>query len=126
MKLTQALLPASKVLDGPDNEVTSNPDKYGGFEFGTWHTHLPWDGIPIKYNIRKMGECGLGVQCCHRFTPEECVAITTHLASFSSTGEGENAGKVDAHGRGHYIKWYNRLFELFGNASDPPVYYWAD
>lgn len=141
MKLTQALLPDSKVKDGPDNEITSSPDDNGGFEFGTWTFAHPWNFLgKFEYNERLIGECSFGVQRCHKFTPEQCQKIIEHLKTYKrveevtkTTEDGiddETEIKVDyvspTDDDNHLEEWYNRLIELFSNIDDPPVYYWAN
>lgn len=111
MKMTQGLLPASKVSDGKDNVLASHPWEHGGVELGTWNFDHPWKGLNIKYNIREVGECGYGVQCCHKFTPEECNQVVEKLKATKET---------------YTKRGYKRLIELFSNTDDPPVYYWAD
>jgi hypothetical protein len=141
LKLTQGLLPASKVQDGPDNSVTSRPDENGGFEFGTWGIKKPWECLgKLEMNIRPAGECSFGVQCCHKFTPEQCQKIVEHLKTYERVEEitevKQNGAVVKNEVKVGYVsptkddnhleEWYNRLIELFSNTEDPPVYYWAD
>jgi hypothetical protein len=130
LKLTQALLPASKVQDGLDNPIASNPDEHGGYLFNTWEFSHPWKlaGVEISYNLREGSNCGEGVQCSHKFTPEECNKIVEYLKSYVP---GEIRGKdvmrdPNIKGCGLLPQWHARLIELFSNTEDPPVYYWAD
>jgi len=144
MKLTQGLLPASKVKDGPDNPITSSPYDNGGAEFGTWCFWHPWHALNLKkFNIRPVKKCSHGVQCCHKFTPDECNRIVDYLKSYTPIKKPDKrfkkgyreyfkdsipckdfTGQTDRVLLTPYI--YNRLIELFSNTEDPPIYYWAD
>lgn len=115
MKLVQALIPSSKIVDGSeDNKVTTDPGEHGGIEFGTWFmSQYPWDraGVNIKYNVRNVRECGLGVQICHKFSADECKTISEWL---------KNEGGKIYRKRSLLI-----LINIFSNENDLPVYYWA-
>lgn len=125
MKLIQAILPFSKVQDGPDNIITSNPDKNGGFELGTWD-HVPWGNIIKEYNIRKVGECSYGVQCCHKFSKEECEKIVEYLKTWKVEYYKGKKGYMSPDNKcGWYKEYYNIFIKIFENHDDLPVYYFA-
>lgn len=130
MKLTQGILPASKVQDGPDNEVASNPDKYGGFDLGTW-SMTPWGksttGIVKEYNIRQIEECSFGVQCVHKFTKEECKKVVDYLQTWAKTKYRGKKGYLSPDNHfGWYKEYYDIFIKIFQNYEDLPVYYWSN
>jgi hypothetical protein len=130
LKLTQGLLPDSKVKDGPDNNVTTYPDDHGGYLFETWEMHHPWKmaGIKIGYNVRQGSECGFGVQRCHKFTIDECNKLVEYLKGYVPIEMKGMPVMKDPNNDeyGIFPEWHERLIELFSNTNDPPVFYFAN
>lgn len=132
MKLTAGILPSSLVKDGPDNTITQNPDLHGGVLIDinpiSYRKFYKWIISSDDCNIRKPAECSCGVQCCHKFTPQECDKIIEYLLSWEKECEGDGRvcyiSKDSKHG--FYASYYNSLLKLFSNTADLPVYYWAN
>ena len=129
MKLTQGLLPASKFVEGPDNEVCSRPDAHGGYEIGTWG-HLPWEGIPACEHLADRDpetNLGVGAHAYHRFTEPERVQVLKTLMAFQKFQVKRAVGMRHPEGTICLrIRWHDRLVQLFSDPADLPVYYWAD
>lgn len=81
-----------------------------------------------EYNIRPVKQCSYGVQCVHKFTPEECDKIHTYLKTYQPTRKRDKDAMVDPNNDkiGYFTKWWQRLVDMFSNTEDPPVYYFAN
>jgi len=110
MKLTQGILPSSKVKDGVDTTIATNPSNHGGIELGTWTDFLA--DFPMSMNVRPVCECQRGVQCCHQFTKKECEEVLLTLSKSEIKKK--------------YLLKVRKILKSIFESDDLPVYYWAN